>query len=71
MGPGRIAYPRPVAGLDLPAFELAAGPTYEVGVIVGTIATALGFGAALLGSLLYSAADVVIESALGSLFPKR
>ena len=30
-----------------------------------------GFGAALLGSLLYSAAGVVIESALGSLFPKR
>ncbi|MBX9835218.1 MAG: phage holin family protein [Burkholderiaceae bacterium] len=30
-----------------------------------------GFGAALLGSLLYSALGLVIESALGSLFSKQ
>ena len=29
-----------------------------------------GFGAALLGSLMYSALGLLIESALGGLFPK-
>lgn len=30
-----------------------------------------GFGAALVGSLIYSAIGIVIDSALGSLFPKK
>jgi putative membrane protein len=30
-----------------------------------------GFGAALLGSLIYSVLGIVIDSALGSLFPKK
>lgn len=30
-----------------------------------------GFGAALIGSLIYSAIGVVIDSALGSLFPEQ
>jgi putative membrane protein len=39
------------------------------GVLAGFQVT--GFTAALLGSLLYSVIGIVIESALGSLFPKK